>query len=333
MIKVLLTHDPFMLENFYGTKAIDGLKATADVRFNETGQVLDTAALIELAQGCDAIVLDRNTPAEAAFFDACPELISAHRCAVDIRNIDVDAASRNGVLVTNASPGFVDAVVELTLGLMVDQGRSVSTYAHAYHRGETPPASMGVQLSGATAGIIGYGEIGQRLADVLAFLGMNVLVNDPYKDVTNPAYRKVELTELLGASDFTICLAVANTETENLLDDAAFAAMKPDAYFINISRGNLVDEAALERALTNGTLRGAAVDVGRADDQKPSLRVAALPNVTATPHVGGQTPAAAESQALETVEQVRAVAERRQPHNAVNPEPAKRFTAHLSGGE
>ena len=245
MIKVLLTHDPFMLENFYGTKAIDGLKATADVRFNETGQVLDTAALIELTQGCDAVVLDRNTPAEAAFFDACPELISAHRCAVDIRNIDVDAASRNGVLVTNASPGFVDAVVELTLGLMVDQGRSVSTYAHAYHRGETPPASMGVQLSGATAGIIGYGEIGQRLADVLAFLGMNVLVNDPYKDVTNPAYRKVELTELLGASDFTICLAVANTETENLLDDAAFAAMKPDAYFINISRGNLVDEAAL----------------------------------------------------------------------------------------
>jgi len=295
--------------------------------------VLDTPKLIELAQGCDIVVLDRNTPAEAAFFDACPGLIAAHRCAVDIRNIDVAAASRNGVLVTNASPGFVDAVVELTLGLMVDQARSVSAYANAYHLGTAPPASMGVQLSGGTAGIIGYGEIGQRLADVLAFLGMNVLVNDPYKKVANSAFRQVALPELLGASDFTVCLAVANAETENLIDDAAFAAMKQGAFFVNISRGNLVDEAALERALTNGTLRGAAIDVGRADDQKPSPRLAALPNVTATPHIGGQTPAAAESQALETVEQVRAVAEQRVPHNAVNPEQATRFKAHLSGRE
>ncbi len=332
MIRVLLTHDPFMLENFYGDRAIAGLREVADVTFNKTGKVLDTRALIELAQGCDTVVLDRNTPAEAAFFDACPDLISAHRCAVDIRNIDVEAASRNGVLVTNASPGFVDAVVELTLGLMVDQARSVSAYAHAYHQGKTPPAGMGMQLSGGTAGIIGYGEIGQRLADVLTFLGMTVLINDPYKKVTNPALRQVDLPELLRMSDFTICLAVANAETENLINDTAFAAMKQLAYFINISRGNLVDEAALERALTNGTLRGAAMDVGRADDQKPSPRLAALPNVTATPHIGGQTPAAAESQALETVEQVRAVAERRQPHNAVNMEQASRFKAHLAGG-
>ena len=331
MIRVLLTHDPFMLENFYGERALFGVKESADVRLNETGHVLDTPKLIELAQGCDAVVLDRNTPAEAAFFDACPGLIAAHRCAVDIRNIDVDAASRNGVLVTNASPGFVDAVVELTLGLMIDQGRAVSAYANAYHRGETPPASMGMQLSGGTAGIIGYGEIGQRLADVLGFLGMNVLVNDPYKKVANPAFRQVALPELLGASDFTICLAVANTETENLIGDAAFAAMKQGAYFINISRGNLVDEAALECALTSGTLRGAAMDVGRADDQKPSPRLAALPNVTATPHIGGQTPAAAESQAMETVRQVRAVAERRIPHNAVNLDRAARFSAHLAG--
>jgi D-3-phosphoglycerate dehydrogenase len=329
MIRALLTHDPFALENFYGDKAIAGLKSVAEVRFNETGTVLDLPTLIELAQGCDVVVLDRNTPAPAAFFDACPGLIAAHRVAVDIRNIDVSAASRNGVLVTNASPGCVDAVVELTLGLMVDQARAVSSYAATYHRGETPVARMGVQLSGRTAGIIGYGEIGRRLAAVLSFLGMEVLVNDPYKTVEAPGARQVDLPELLAGSDFTICLAVANAETENLLSDDAFAAMKQGAYFVNISRGNLVNEAALERALTNGTLRGAAMDVGRADDQKPSPRLAALPNVTATPHVGGQTPAAAESQALETVEQVRAVAERRMPHNAVNPGEASRFAAHL----
>ncbi len=84
-----------------------------------------------------------------------------------------------------------------------------------------------------------------------------------------------------------ICLAIANEETENLLDAAAFARMKPDAFFINMSRGNLVDEAALARALEEGRIAGAAMDVGRAPDQMPSPELARLPNVIATPHIGG----------------------------------------------
>jgi D-3-phosphoglycerate dehydrogenase len=101
--------------------------------------------------------------------------------------------------------------------------------------------------------------------------------------------------------------------------------MKVDAFFINVSRGNLVDETALEKALTTGRIAGAALDVGRAGDQKPSPGLARLPNVIATPHIGGQTPAAIESQALETVRQVRAVSEGNLPHNAINPDRAFRF--------
>jgi D-3-phosphoglycerate dehydrogenase len=126
------------------------------------------------------------------------------------------------------------------------------------------------------------------------------------------------LGDLLGRADYVVCLAIANEETENLMNEAAFARMKPDAFFINMSRGNLVDEAALARALTEGRIAGAAMDVGRAPDQMPSPDLARLPNVIATPHVGGLTPPASESQAMDTVRQVEALVQGEVPPGAVN---------------
>jgi D-3-phosphoglycerate dehydrogenase len=326
MICVFLSHEPEALENFYGGRAIGELKEFAEVRINESGRVLTTDMLLEGCKGCDVVVLDRNTPADGVFFENCAGIASVHRCAVDIRTIDVAAASEAGVLVTNASPGFTDAVVELSLGLMIDLSRTISSYVSDYHRDTPPPARMGTQLSGSAIGIIGYGSIGARLAEVAHALGMAVLVHDPYKTIADSHVRQTGLEELLGESDFVHCLAVATPETENLMDERAFSAMKDDACFINVSRGNLVDEAALEGALASGRIAGAAMDVGRAADQKPSPGLARLPNVIATPHIGGQTLAAIESQALETVEQVRAVSQGALPHNAINSDRAFRFT-------
>ena len=129
---------------------------------------------------------------------------------------------------------------------------------------------------------------------------------------------KLWLDDLLARADYVICLAIANEETENLLDAAAFARMKPDAFFINMSRGNLVDEAALAKALAEGRIAGAAMDVGRAPDQMPSPELARLPNVIATPHIGGLTPPASESQAMDTVRQVEALVKGEIPPGAVN---------------
>ena len=108
-------------------------------------------------------------------------------------------------------------------------------------------------------------------------------------------------TICLARSDFVVCLAVANEQTENLIGQAALARMQRHAFFINLSRGNLVDEAALSAALRENRIAGAAMDVGRALDQMPSPELAKLPNVIATPHIGGLTPPAIESQSLETV--------------------------------
>ncbi|TAJ28468.1 MAG: hydroxyacid dehydrogenase, partial [Reyranella sp.] len=240
------------------------------------------------------------------------------RSAIDIRNIDVAAASKAGVLVTHAEAGFVKSVVELTLGFLVDLSRGVTRAATAYHQGERPEIKVGRQLAGSTVGIIGYGRISRDLAPLLATLGMTVLVSDPYAQIDDRRLVKLPMDELLAKSDYVICLAIANEETENLLNAAAFARMKPDAFFINMSRGNLVDEAALAAALAEGRIAGAAMDVGRAPDQMPTPELARLPNVIATPHIGGLTPPASESQAFDTVRQVEALVKGEVPPGAAN---------------
>jgi D-3-phosphoglycerate dehydrogenase len=314
-----------MLANYYGERAVSALRGMAEVRLNPTGGVLDIAGLIEHAQGCPIIVSDRQTAAPAAFFEAAPDAVAFLRVAVDIRNIDVAAASRNGVLVTRATPGFMASVAEMALGYMVDLARGISRSVGEYRSGREAEPRMGRQLKGSSVGLIGFGAISETLAPILVALGMQVLVFDPYKRVAVPGLRQVGLEDLLGASDFVVCLAVATEETENLMNAAAFSSMRRGAFFLNLSRGNLVDEGALEAALESGQLAGAAMDVGRAPDQKPSLGLASRPDVIATPHTAGLTPDAIEHQAFDTVEQVRALLAGDVPPGAVNTEAAGRL--------
>lgn len=325
MAGIFLTHPPAARAMYYGEPALDGLRALGELRLNPSDGVLSAAALAEAARGCAVIVSDRQTPGEAALFAAAADLVAFVRCAVDIRNVDVAAASMAGVLVTHASPGFVAAVAELAVGYMVDLGRNVTRSALAYRQGRMPEIAMGRQLKGSTLGIVGYGAIGSHLARLGVALGMRVLVSDPHRTVDDPGLTQADFATLLGEADFVVCLAVATAETENLFDRRAFARMRADAVFLNLSRGNLVDEAALLAALDAGTIAGAALDVGRAADQMPSPALAAHPGVIATPHIGGLTPPAIEHQALETVEQVRQILAGRPPPGAVNADRATRL--------
>ncbi len=326
MMRILLTHTPHMLANYYGDRALAALRQHGDVRLNTSGRVLDDpVALIAAAGDAEVIVADRTVPVGAPVFAALPGLIAVCRVAVDISTIDVTAASSHGVLVTRATPGFVAAVTELAVGFMVDLARGVSRAVVDYRGGVDPVPRPGRQLAGAVVGIIGYGVIGRNLAPVALALGMRVLVADPYAEAVDPALHHVPFATLLDQADFVVCLALATAETENLMDDAAFARMKRGAFFINLSRGGLVDEAALRGALDSGHLAGAAMDVGRAPDQKPTPALAARPDVIATPHIGGLTPEAAEHQAFDTVRQVGELAQGRVPQGAVNAESAARL--------
>jgi D-3-phosphoglycerate dehydrogenase / 2-oxoglutarate reductase len=318
VLKVLLTHTPQAREQYYGERSLNALQAIAEVKLHRAEAALDAIGLIAAAGDVDIIVADRLTAGPDEIFPKLPGLRAFVRCAVDIRNIDVDAASAAGVLVTQAGPGFVQSVAELALGFMVDLARGVSRATADYHAGRKPAVVMGRQLAGSHLGIIGYGSIGRYLAGIAKVLGMEILVADPFATVDDAAIAHLPLDDLLGRADFVVCLAVANEKTENLIGQAAFSRMRSDAFFINLSRGNLVDEAALTAALREKRIAGAAMDVGRAPDQMPTPELAKLPNVIATPHIGGLTLPAIERQSLETVRQVEKIIAGEVPVGAVN---------------
>jgi D-3-phosphoglycerate dehydrogenase len=315
-VKILLTHSPEALKLYYGERALAGLVRLGEVQMHFEKESLEGEALIAAAADCELIVSYRQSPGPAALFERLPKLKAFLRCAMDIRNVDVAAASRAGVLVTQASAGFVTSVSELVLGFLVDLSRGITRSTGSYHDGQPPRASIGKELKGSTLGVIGYGAIGKEVVRLGRALGMRVLINDPYvSDI-----EQTRLDELLKESDYVVPLAVANAETESLINASAFSRMKRGAFLINVSRGNLVDEAALEAALDYGHLAGCAMDVGRAPDQMPTPRLAARADVIATPHTAGLTLAAIEHQSLETVAQAAEIIKGRAPKGAVNAE-------------
>jgi D-3-phosphoglycerate dehydrogenase len=319
-LKILLTHSPEAMALYYGERALAGLRALGEVKLHHGSQPLEGKELIKAAEDCDLIVSYRQSPGPAELFQSLPRLVAFVRCAIDIRNVDVAAASKVGVLVTQASAGFVTAVSEMVLGFLVDLSRGITRSAMEYRDGRVPRALTGKELKGSTLGVIGHGAIGKEVVRITRALGMRVLVNDPYvKDID-----QVPLDELLQQSDFVVPLAVATAETENLMNAKAFEKMKKGACLINVSRGNLVDEAALEAALDSGKLAGCAMDVGRAPDQMPTPRLAARPDVIATPHSAGLTRPAIEHQSLETVAQAGEILRGKVPKGAVNAEHWKR---------
>jgi D-3-phosphoglycerate dehydrogenase len=315
-LKILLTHSPEAMQLYYGPRALAGLQQAGEVKLHRGAAPLEGDALIEAARDCDLIVSYRQSPGPAKVFESLPRLVAFLRCAIDIRNIDVAAASKAGVLVTQASAGFVTSVSELVFGFLVDLSRGITRHTTQYRQGRVPSAYSGKELKGSTLGVIGYGAIGREVVRIGKALGMRVLVNDPHvKDV-----EQTPLDDLLARSDYVVPLAVATAETENLMNAAAFSKMKKGAFFINVSRGNLVDEAALEQALDSGRLGGCAMDVGRAPDQMPTPQLAARPDVIATPHTAGLTLPAIEHQSMETVAQAAEIVKGRAPKGAVNAE-------------
>ncbi|NRF69718.1 hydroxyacid dehydrogenase [Aquincola sp. S2] len=325
MTRVLLTHAATARAHYFGPRALAALERLAQVRLNPHDRPLSTAELIDAARGCRYVIADRATEGRAELFDGCPDLQAFVRCAVDIRTVDVAAASRAGVLVTQASAGYVAAVAEWVMGVSIDLARGIGDANARYHAGAPPAPRMGREMRGAILGLVGYGQIARYLSGLAQAFGMQVLVHDPHapRDADAPPARS--LPQLLAESDIVVCLAAATAETEGLFDAAAFAAMKPDACFVNAARGELVDEAALLAALNAGRLAGCALDVGRAADQRPSDALARHPRVIATPHIGGLTLPAVEHQAFETVEQVGALLRGELPRGAVNAAHAARL--------
>ena len=326
VLTAFLTHNPEDLDAYYA-RALPELRAIAAVVVNPFDRDLEPHELIAAAGGCDVIIAHRSSPGGAELFAELPQLLAFLRCAVDISTVDVPAASTAGVLITQADKSFVASTAELALALMLDLARNVTESTIDHRRSGTSSQRQGRQLRGRTVGIIGFGSIGSYLARLLHEMGMRVLVCDPDVIATGNAIEQCDLAALLSRSDFVLPLAAATASTEKLIDAAALDLVRPGTLLVNVSRGELLDEAAVAAALDSGRLGGLAMDVGRAPDQRPSPALARRPGVIATPHLGGLTPENADAQAASSVEQVRAILAGRMPPRAVNPEHAGRLRA------
>ncbi len=251
-------------------------------------------------------------------------LVSTNGAGYD--TVDVDACTRAGVLVVNQSGANREAVAEHALGLILSVSKRITETDRALRAGSLTSREnyIGDEVAGKTLGVIGIGNTGSTLTKMcVAALGMPVLAYDPYVDTaTIESYgaSKVEFDELLARADYVSVHCPRTDETQNMLDAAAFAKMKPSAYFISTARGGIHDEAALYDALVTGHIKGAGVDVWDPEPPEASHPLLSLDNVIASPHTAGATFTARENLGRWAAEQIVEVLKGRRPPRLINPD-------------
>ena len=210
-------------------------------------------------------------------------------------NVDVDAMSERGLPLVNTPGKNAEAVADLTLAFVVMLARGLPKALRFLEDGNQLRNNwegarfIGSDLRRHVLGLIGYGQVGRRVALRAAGFGMAIIAYDPFVKVDRPAEQVETLDELLARTDFVSLHARATAENENVIDAAAIAAMRPGAFLINTARETLVDEDALDAALVSGHLAGAALDVVRTSQELGRHRLLRHQNVVLTPHLGGAT--------------------------------------------
>ncbi len=241
-------------------------------------------------QDADLVLINKVHLGETEM-DAAPKLKYIGLFATGYNNVDIQAARRRGIAVCNV-PGYsTEAVAQHTVALMLEHYNRVSDYhrtvaAGDWTRSETfcySPIPL-AEVHGKTLGIVGYGSIGRRVADIARAFGMQILVY-ARRPLGEPAVEQVSFPELLQRADVVSLHCPLNEDSADMMNEEAFAAMKPGALFINTARGGLVDENALRRALDSGHLGGAAVDVLRQEPMDPACPLLGAPRCIITPHI------------------------------------------------
>ena len=270
---------------------------------------LAAAGLGEAIAPYDALVVRSQTTVDAGVIEAAANLKVIGRAGIGLDNVDVEAATRRGVMVVNAPQSNILSAAEHTLALMLSLARNVSRADQALRGGSWERERFqGVELHGKTLGIVGMGRVGTMVAQRALAFGMRLIAYDPY--VSNERARElgIELMPDLGAllvqADVITIHLPRTPETEGLIAERELSLMKEDALVVNTARGGIIDEHALEAALTSGRLGGAALDVFEAEPvtEHPLF---SLPNVVVTPHLGAATREAQDKAGIAIAEMVR----------------------------
>jgi D-3-phosphoglycerate dehydrogenase len=285
--------------------AITQLEADFELRHVDGS---DRAALLPALAGAEAVIIRSSTKIDAEALAHAPSLRVVARAGVGLDNVDVEAATKAGVMVINAPTSNIVSAAEQAVALLLALARNLPQAVASLRAGEWKRSKFtGVELSGKVVGLLGLGRIGVLVAQRLAAFGMQIIAYDPYVPAARAAQlgvRLVGLDELLAESDFISVHLPKNSETVGLIGDRELHLVKPEVRIINAARGGIVDEHALALALKEGRVAGAGIDVF-ATEPPGSNPLLEFPTVVATPHLGASTQEAQEKAGVQVAKSVR----------------------------
>ncbi|MDQ7801806.1 MAG: phosphoglycerate dehydrogenase [Armatimonadota bacterium] len=317
--RVLATPRSFFREGREGLELLEA--AGVEVVPSPVDRPLQEDELAGLLGEFDGLVAGIDRVGRRALAAGRPRLRVVARNGIGTDTVDVQAATEFGVVVTNAPSVNADSVADFTLALLLALVRRVVEADRAVRAGDWPPL-VGVELRGKVLGLLGFGRIGQRVAERARGFGLRVLAYDPQPDHEAARELGVELVQfhrVLEEADFLSLHLPLLPETHHLLGEAELRRMKRTSYLVNTARGGVVDEAALARALREGWIAGAACDVFEEEPPRTSPLLGA-PNLLLSPHMASHTREAIARASRVAAENVLAVLRGQRPPNPVNPE-------------
>lgn len=301
--------------------ALQRLAAAHHVIVRPEGPALAGVDLARLVGSAEAVICLLADQVDRSVFAGCPGLRVVANYAVGVNNVDLTAATATGVWVTNTPDVLTDATADLTWALLLAVVRRViegdALVRSGGFSGWRPELLLGRGLQGKLLGIIGFGRIGQAVARRAIGFGMEVVYHARRPAAWTSARYEADLDVLLSAADVVSVHCPLTAETRNLLNRKRLALLRPEAFLVNTSRGEVVDEAALAEALAGGRLAGAGLDVYALEPEvHPGLL--RLPNVVLLPHLGSATRETRSAMAELAVDNVLAVLAGRSPVTPVN---------------
>ncbi len=294
-----------LISDKMSNKVEDVLKSKSIDYDIKTG--LDPNELKSIIDSYDGILIRSATKLTADILEKCSNLKVIGRAGVGVDNVDLDVATKNKILVMNTPLGNLEATAELTVGLMFSLYRHIHIANSSTHDGKWEKAKfMGTELKGKTLGIVGFGNIGQRVAEICKVIGMQILTNsnsasDEVLDIFGA--KKVTTEELLSLSDVLSLHTKLNDQTKNMLNRESIATMKSSSVVINCARGGLINESDLKDALNNDIIAGAAIDVYETEPATENVMFGAK-NLLLTPHLGASSKEAQSNVAIDVANQV-----------------------------
>ena len=294
-----------LISDKMSNKVEDVLKSKSVDYDIKTG--LEPNELQSIIDDYDGILIRSATKLTADILENCSNLKVIGRAGVGVDNVDLDVATKNKILVMNTPLGNLEATAELTVGLMFSLYRHIHNANASTHEGKWEKAKfMGTELKGKTLGIVGFGNIGQRVAEICKVIGMQILTNSnsSSNEVLNSfGAKKVSTEELLSSSDVLSLHTKLNDQTKNMLNKESIATMKSSSVIINCARGGLINESDLKDALNNDVISGAAIDVYETEPATENVMFGAK-NLLLTPHLGASSKEAQSNVAIDVANQV-----------------------------